>query len=125
MAWNCISAASNLCQTLGYHHRRKGVEDSLQAAQERLFWTVYKLDKALALRFGRSSNIRDADIMLPYEPNETRQRRLARLQGKVHEQLFSPASLSQLDDAERGRLAETLAEESRELINETHVEILV
>jgi len=126
MAWTFISAASSLCQTLGYHRLYPPKENDrpLRAAQERLFWTVYKLEKGLSLRLGRSSKIRDDEITLPFDPNEPRSNRLGRIQGKIYDQLYSPVGLSQPDD-ERGHIAEELAGELRELINETHVEILV
>jgi hypothetical protein len=82
------------------------------------------MDKALSLRFGRSSNIRDFDITLPREPDEPLTTRLARLQGKVYDQLYSPPGLSMPDDI-RSQTAEGLAAESRELLHETHVEVFV
>lgn len=99
-------------------------DESLRAAQERLFWTVHRLEKGLSLRFGRASNIRDAEITLPIGPDSPRARRLSRLQGNAHDQLYSPRGLSQPAD-QRKLLAKTLAEELRGLINETHVEISV
>ena len=126
MAWTFISAALDFCQRLGYHRFRpaKEKEQPLRAAQERLFWTVYELEKGLSLRLGRSSNINDAEITLPFDPDGPRPTRLGRIQGRVYNQLYSPAGLS-LSDDERGRMAETLAGELRELINETRVEVFV
>ncbi|KAI1105790.1 hypothetical protein F4804DRAFT_340971 [Jackrogersella minutella] len=123
-AWTFISAASSLCQRLGYHRLpTRDTDQSLRTAQERLFWVVHRFDKGLSFRFGRPSNIRDAEITLPFDPNEQRKTRVARIQGKVYDELYSPAGLSRPDD-ERGRVAETLAAELRELINRTHVEVL-
>ncbi|KAI0149689.1 hypothetical protein F4776DRAFT_174560 [Hypoxylon sp. NC0597] len=124
MAWTFISTASDLCQRLGYHRLRSSRETdpSRRSAQESLFWTVHKHDKSLALRLGQPSNIRDAEITLPLNPDEPRPTRLARIQGKVYDQLYSPAGLSQLD-AERGHRAEALAVELRGLIDETRAEI--
>lgn len=99
--------------------------DPLRSAQERLFWAVYRFDKAISFRLGRPSTIRDSEITLPFGPDEQpRPTRLARLQGKVYDQLFSPVGLSRLDH-ERTYMAEALAEELRGLINETHAEISV
>lgn len=126
MAWTFISTAAELCQTLGYHRLRLPRENDqpLRASQERLFWIVYKVEKALALRLGRSSHIRDTEITLPFDPEEPRSTKLARIQGKVYDQLYSPVGLSRLDD-ERGYMAEALARELRDLIDQTRVEILV
>jgi hypothetical protein len=111
---------------LGYHRITSTKEEnqSLRASQELLFWSVYKLDKGLSLQLSRPSNIRDDEITLPISDKEPRQRRLGRIQGKVYDQLYSQASSSRSID-ERGHLAETLAEELRGLINETHAEIFV
>jgi len=126
MAWTFISTAASLCQTLGYHrlYPQKETNQAPQAAQASLFWTVYKLEKGLSLRFSRSSNIRDAEITLPLDLHEPRGNRLGRIQGNVYDQLYSPEGLSRPDD-ERGRMAEALARELRGLINETHAEIFV
>jgi hypothetical protein len=125
MAWAFISAASDICQTLEYHRVRslRG-NDQLRAAQERLFWAVYRFEKAISFRLGRSSNIRDSEITLPIGPEEPRTTRMARLHGKVYDQLYSPVGLSRLDH-EREYMAKALAEELRGLINDTQVEISV
>ena len=126
MAWTFISAASNLCQTLGYHRLRSPRENDqpLRVAQERLFWTVYEIDKGLSFRLGRSSNIRDAEITLPFDGDAPRNTRLARIQGRVYDQLHSSAALSCLDN-ESGYTAEALAGEVRELIEEIRAELFV
>jgi hypothetical protein len=126
MAWTFISTASDICQNLGYHSLRLGgnKDGSLQAAEESLFWAVYTFDKALSLRLGRSSRIRDVDITLPCNPNEPRALKVARIQGKVYDQLYSPLGLSQ-PDIERTFVAGVLAGELRELIHETRIESLV
>lgn len=96
----------------------------LRKSQERLFWLVYNLDKGLSLRFGRSSNIRDRDITLPFDPNALRRTRQARIQGQVYDELYSPEALSRPED-ERGKIAESLARGLREIIQETCVDIMV
>lgn len=85
---------------------------------------VHKFDKGFSLQLGRPSNIRDAEITLPFDPNEPRSTRLARIQGKVYDQLYSPAGLARAED-ERGNMAEALARNLRELINETNIEVFV
>ncbi|KAF2238759.1 hypothetical protein EV356DRAFT_563475 [Viridothelium virens] len=124
VAWKFISAASDLCQTLGYHRLRSQNEHDKpsRAAQERLFWTVYAFEKGLSLRLGRSSNIRDAEITLPFVADMPRSVRLGRINGMVYDQLYSPAGLSRLAD-ERSHMAEILAGDLRELIKETRADI--
>ncbi|CAM1505955.1 Fc.00g115920.m01.CDS01 [Cosmosporella sp. VM-42] len=68
------------------------------------------------------SNIRDSEITITRDSDEPRPNKLARIQGKVYDQLYSPVGLSRLGD-ERGLLAQALAEEIRDLINQTRVEI--
>lgn len=83
------------------------------------------MEKGLSLRLGRSSNIRDIDVTLPFDPEEERHSRLGRIQGKVWDTLYSPTSLARVDGHVRGQLAEGLAKELRELIDKTHSEISV
>lgn len=101
------------------------VDNITQAAQARLFWTVYRMEKGLSLRLGRSSNIRDIDIALPFDPEGERHSRLARIQGKVWDQLYSPTSLAQVDNHARGQLAEQLSKELREVIGKTNPKVSV
>jgi len=126
MAWSFISTSADFCHRLGYHHLHspREAEKQSQAARQRLFWTVYKLDKGLAVRFGRSPNIRSADIMLPQDADEPRSVRVARIQEKVQDQLYSPTSLAR-PDTRRAQIAEGLAADLREIIKETHDETLV
>ncbi|RQM07080.1 hypothetical protein DH86_00000218, partial [Scytalidium sp. 3C] len=49
-----------------------------------------------------------------------RHSRLARIQGKVWDQLYSPTSLAQVDNHARGQLAEQLSKELREVIGKTN-----
>ncbi|KAF2181556.1 hypothetical protein K469DRAFT_671308 [Zopfia rhizophila CBS 207.26] len=122
-AWTYISTAANLCQTLGYHcpQFEKTSDETKRAAQERLFWTVYKLDKGLSFRLGRSSNIRDDEITLPIDLSDE-PTMIARTQGRIYDQLYSPTGLFRPDD-ERGHIAQALATELRDLINESHDDV--
>lgn len=131
LAWTFISTAADFGQRLGYHRVRPSSTEAihndgpLRAAQERLFWTVHMLEKGLALRLGRASNIRDTEITIPRgELDGSWSTRLAMIHGHVHDWLYSPRGLSQPAD-ERSSLAMTLAGEVRGLINETRAEILV
>ncbi|KAF2493075.1 hypothetical protein BU16DRAFT_466133 [Lophium mytilinum] len=111
--------------TLGYHRHqpRRETDQALRASQENLFWTVYRIEKGLSLRLGRPSNIHDPEVTLSMKLDEPRHTKVARIQGKAYEQLYSPAGLSRPAD-ERGLLAQALAEELREKMKETHDEVL-
>ncbi len=78
MAWSFISAASSLCITLRYHRTPASNDpnDASQADRERLFWTVYAIDKALALRLGRLSNIADSEVTLSIDRCDIREAKL-------------------------------------------------
>lgn len=68
--------------------------------------------------------MRDAEITLHVGPDEPRTTRHARLQGLVYDRLYSPAGLSAPEE-QRSLTVATVAEELRELISDTHVEIFV
>ncbi|KAH8898669.1 hypothetical protein GQ53DRAFT_635840 [Thozetella sp. PMI_491] len=120
-----ILGVSNMCLTLGYHRvHQRASDDTLRAIQDRLFWAVYRMEKGLSLRFSRSSNIRDAEITLPFNQYDVRYIRLARIQGQVYDQLFSPTGLYHTSDQERSIMAAAFAEQLRPLIKETHREAL-
>lgn len=128
MAWTFTSAACSLCITLRYH-RSPAAHDANTAAQrarERLFWSIYAMDKALSLRLGRLSNIPDSEVTLSILDTDIREAKLGRIQGKVYEELYRPADALCPEPAERRRkTAETLAEETRILIRQTNAEISV
>lgn len=125
VAWLFISAAANHCLTLGYH--RQSVHDSSNtettAAQESLFWIVYRLEKGIALRLGRVSLIRDEEITLSSNPQKL-EIRIAKLQGRTYNELYSPKGLSN-PEAERTQTAQSLAAELHPCIIETKFRICV
>lgn len=125
-AWTFASAAADLCQRLGYHRLQpqRGNDQGLREAQERLFWTVHKIEKGLSLRLGRASNIRDSEITIHFDSIDPLHSRLARIQGRIYDQLYSPAALYQNID-ERSPVAEALAGDLRQLIDDVHVDIFV
>lgn len=120
LAWTFSSAASNHCQTLGYHRlpSKSSSSDPHMATRSQLFWTVYGIDKGLSLRLGRASNIQDSEITLHPSPNESPCTKNSRIQGKVYDQLFSPFGLSRPQN-ERHICAKALAVEVRELIKQS------
>ncbi|CCF34219.1 fungal specific transcription factor, partial [Colletotrichum higginsianum] len=100
-----------------------GHGDEQRNTETSLFWTVFKFEKGLALRLGRPSGIRDAEITLLAEPDEPRTTRIARIQGQVYDRLYSPAGLPIL--SERKAQAMQLADEVRSIISQIESEISV
>lgn len=119
-AWTFISAALNMCQSLGYHRLSQAKPTP---EQQQLFWTVYSLEGGLSLRFSRSSGIQDTDITLSTGDKQPRSVRIARIQKMVYAHLYSPAGLTNIN--ERNVTAHKLSEELKELRCEAHSEILV
>jgi len=128
VAWHLNSTAAQLCQTGGFHRKECAEADPPRLAQVKtiLFWQVYIWDKGLSLRLGRSSVIQDCDISIRREFDfsgflhleESAVPKLwlrtAMLQGKIYQQLYSPAALS-VPTQEIYRRAEALAVECRVL----------
>lgn len=94
---------------------------SVQQRKTGLFWSIYCIDKALSLRLGRSSSIQDYDISvsMAFDPTHVLEpwktiyplwMRLAKIQGKVYELLYSPAALMQ-PESDRVAHARQLADE--------------
>ncbi|KAH6986377.1 hypothetical protein BKA56DRAFT_613753 [Ilyonectria sp. MPI-CAGE-AT-0026] len=122
-AWTLISNASDLSQRLGYHRKdfQGETDQSLRLAEERLFWTIYQLEKALSLRLGKLTTIDDTKIILPgFDSQASRLMRLGRIRARVDDQLHSPNSLACSGD-KGGHSAEHLAAELREVVRETHL----
>lgn len=120
MAWTLATKASELCQTLGYHHIGNKTEDSKRESsrKQRLFWFLYVVEKGLSLRLGRASTIQDWDVTTPLpeftpEDQESSQApvsflglgvKLARCQGDIHELLYSSTSLVLPDHVRHSRV---------------------
>lgn len=115
-----MSAASNLAQTLGYHRVSSMSKDdeTTRANKRRLFWTVFRVDKALSLRLGRPSTIQEWDVAMPEDPVEARWTKTAGIQGRVFDQLYSVCIQSRSEE-ERADNARALSEELRRLMSET------
>ncbi|KZL68112.1 fungal specific transcription factor domain protein [Colletotrichum tofieldiae] len=99
----------------------KGHENEQRNMEISLFWAVFKFEKGLALRLGRPSGIRDAEITLLAKPDEHRTTRIARIQGQVYDQLYSPAGLP--TSAERKAQAMKFADEVRDILGQIKSEI--
>ncbi|KAI1261042.1 fungal-specific transcription factor domain-containing protein [Xylariaceae sp. FL1019] len=120
VAWTYISNAASLAQSLRLHRLANSTEDkTVLNAKINVFWLVYLLDKTLALRLGRPSNIQDSEINTPRPENRGTARcsDAARVQGKLYEQLYSPMGLKR-SDVERSQSARLLAAELEEIIAE-------
>lgn len=105
-----VSAAVNHCRTLGYHRLSERAATSSRAATDpentrRLFWSVYIMDKTLCLLLGRASCLQDFEIdalqpalsidpgRRPWDENFVSALELARIQGRIYDQLYSPSAL--------------------------------
>ncbi|EXA32090.1 hypothetical protein FOVG_16667 [Fusarium oxysporum f. sp. pisi HDV247] len=67
------SAATRMAQSLALHHcppPQWELSEGEQRERSRLFWTVYCLDKTIALRCGRPAVLRDLDISCPFPHRE-------------------------------------------------------
>ncbi|KAL5335380.1 hypothetical protein BJX70DRAFT_390670 [Aspergillus crustosus] len=102
-----ISVAARHCLTLGYHRALtyQSLEPRLASNIARVFWTVYLLDKNMALVLGRASSIQDYDLDVPYptcsevpavrpwDEGFVTYLTLGRLQGQIYERVYSAAAL--------------------------------
>jgi len=75
-AWNLITAAAQMCQKLGYHRadimrNQPNPPGSNKDVKAIVFWHVYTLEKALALRLGYSSTIQSFDVTISRDIDHT------------------------------------------------------
>ncbi|KAF9889991.1 hypothetical protein FE257_006671 [Aspergillus nanangensis] len=107
-AWTFISRVSLMCLALGLHSSHAMVMEQENTMQRKmcLFWAVYALEKAVALRLGRPSTIRDQDITIPRLTLDRKMTSLAynrlpdwidvaSLYGRLYDSLYSPTALTQ------------------------------
>lgn len=103
-----------MAQALGLHkaHLQDPENNVLIRRKARLFATIYVADKMLSLRLGRASLIRDEEVphdirMLMRGVNTAPYRlpmqwlELARIQGMVYDQLYSPRALQQTREVKK------------------------
>ncbi|KAL8418537.1 hypothetical protein RB594_001943 [Gaeumannomyces avenae] len=140
LAWNLITTAARMCQALGYHRQEVMRKEDQQARNLKavVFWYVYVLENALALRLGYSSVIRSCEVTIPRDIDKTAPPgpwssllglsvKVADIQANVYELLYSPRASakprSQIVDCAR-RLSRELevvmddARKARSLITE-------
>jgi hypothetical protein len=128
VSWKLKSVALTLAQTLGWHRAQSVKDDDKETRvrKEKMFYFLYVLDKGLSLRLGRAGFFQDYDIDLPYPElgddalgrTCTEEYRLfiqvARVQGLIYEQLYSPGALR--EDAEtRSQRAQILVDQLNNL----------
>lgn len=102
-----VCLATTLAQNLGYHRYSTMTADTEPERQDKIitFWSLYLLDRSVALRLGRAPAIQDYDISLPYPSPSAKCSTevaglfgywldVARVQGKITEKLYSPGALS-------------------------------
>ncbi|KPM43738.1 hypothetical protein AK830_g2770 [Neonectria ditissima] len=120
-AWTLIINASNICQTLKYHRLKSdtGSDEAERLGEKHLFWTLYRIEKALSLRLGRPSTICDADITLPFI-KDARLATLERLQSSVAERLDNPTSTPGDLACHQAHVVRDLSEELRAMTKGTH-----
>lgn len=126
-----ISKATHLCLTLGYHRTDSMAKDPPETRRRKinLFWFLYTMDKGLCLRLGRASCIQDYDVAVPmpilgsedeFSAGNGLARfwcKLAGIQGRIYEELYSPRALKQ-PKASRTAKADMLVTDIRQMWNE-------
>lgn len=117
LCWILLSQACRLAQAIGLHRQSHPSQiSSNEEAQERklVFWTLYVMDKALSLTFGRSTCLPDFDIDVDLPENNSPLDEhfaswvwLAKIQSQIYMRLYS-ASACRASDEERQRAAAEL-----------------
>lgn len=126
MAWNSLVVACQICQTLGYNREALATPETSYSKQRRtkLFWSIYMLDKMVALRLNRPSSLRDGDITLRVQTHDiysTDQTmtvfpgwiETATLHGKIYDDIYSLSALAESTDVRDVRAREIAAELER------------
>lgn len=113
LCWLLNTTAITQAQSLGYHRVSTMKDDSPEERSGKIntFWFLYMMDKTLSLRLGRASAIQDWDLSLPFLDPHARDLsdfatmpvaitqqvywvKVAQIQGRIYEHLFSPASFT-------------------------------
>ncbi|KAL4925689.1 transcription factor domain-containing protein [Aspergillus undulatus] len=116
--WTYLSLAFNMCQTLGLHRNTTSHADPFPVAESKrhAFWSLYTIDKNVALNIGATSHFQDHDIDADfYTPStDPRQRswdlinlatvEFANIQGKVYDQLYSVSATRASEEERLGRV---------------------
>ncbi|KAK6529940.1 hypothetical protein TWF281_009090 [Arthrobotrys megalospora] len=125
LCWMLLSQACRLAQAIGLHRQSHPAQNfSEEEAVERqlVFWTLYVMDKALSLTFGRSTCLPDFDVDVDLPDNVTGNVLLtqhfsgwvwlAKIQSQIYMRLYS-ASACRASDEDRQHAAKELELELR------------
>ncbi|KAL8671379.1 MAG: hypothetical protein Q9168_004127 [Polycauliona sp. 1 TL-2023] len=99
-AWDLISTAARMALSLGFHRLTGKSSDDEYRRKKIVFWSIYAMDRSMALSLGRAPNIQDYDIQterlsLPLDIDSPIGPMLAcwvdvgELQGQAYYQLYS------------------------------------
>ncbi|RVD83604.1 uncharacterized protein DFL_007987 [Arthrobotrys flagrans] len=125
LCWMLLSQACRLAQAIGLHRQSHPAQNfSEEEAVERqlVFWTLYVMDKALSLTFGRSTCLPDFDVDVDLPDNVTGNVLLtqhfsgwvwlAKIQSQIYMRLYS-ASACKASDEDRQHASKELELELR------------
>jgi hypothetical protein len=115
-----------MSQVLGMHSSYVIATEPAEKVQRklRLFWALYVIEKAVSLRLGRFSTIRDHDITVPRLLLDRKMSSLlynrlpdwidvANLYGRVYDNIYNPNALAQPVSAREARARALAAELER------------
>ena len=91
--WYMIGLAMRTCIDLGMHRKsnERGFADDVADSRRRLFWTVYYLERMIAISLGRPLSISDRQIDLPLPKAEGIAAdlfRLRRIESKIYNSVY-------------------------------------
>ena len=123
--WDLISNAARMAMNAGYHRLKSRSGDAEAQLKIAAFWSIYAMDRSMALSLGRAPTIQDYDIQtdLPATPEDIDSPAgpllanwvdVAKLQGDIYYQLYSPHAQNQPPDTKVAS-AKHLAERCSEL----------
>ncbi|KAI4224866.1 MAG: hypothetical protein L6R36_004347 [Xanthoria steineri] len=117
--WDLISTAARMALSAGWHRLGRKPGDNEQRLKRITFWSIYAMDRSMALSLGRAPNIQDydiqtdrlacpADIDSPMGPMLACWVEVGELQGQTYHQLYSAHAQTQATET-KARAAEQLA----------------
>ncbi|KAF3929033.1 hypothetical protein ABW20_dc0102162 [Dactylellina cionopaga] len=125
LCWMLLSQACRLAQAIGLHrqsHPAQNFSEEESVERQLVFWTLYVMDKALSLTFGRSTCLPDFDVDVDLPDNVTGNVLLtqhfsgwvwlAKIQSQIYMRLYS-ASACRASDEDRQHAAKELELELR------------
>ncbi|KAI4268298.1 MAG: hypothetical protein L6R38_007896 [Xanthoria sp. 2 TBL-2021] len=105
-AWDLISTAARMALSAGFHRLARKPGDNEQRLKIITFWSIYAMDRSMALSLGRAPNIQDYDIKTdrlacpvdidsPIGPMLVCWVDVGELQGQIYHQLYSAQAQTQ------------------------------